>query len=112
MSEYLGTVTQRPVHPASPVLLLCVPGDETVTLSITPTRPRLAGLILATDLRRGIVRTSSLTVMQPNPHLRARYRGQPLTRLAHCLSRIGIVQLTVCWRSPEPGCVAAHTALQ
>jgi hypothetical protein len=64
MSEYFGTLTQRPVHPASPVLLLLLPeSTSTEHFLLWPTsltEPRVAALISATGLHRGIVRPLSL----------------------------------------------------
>jgi hypothetical protein len=66
MSEYFGTLTQRPVHPASPVLLLYVTKDTLPhehfrsVAYILCFGPRVAALIPAADLHRGIVRPLSL----------------------------------------------------
>jgi len=59
-------------------------------ISVTPIRPRLADLILMTDLRRGIVRTLSLTghTVKPTP-----FRTLPRTVEYVLLSRIGIVHI-------------------
>jgi hypothetical protein len=68
--------------------------EEHIHLSISSqwltsfTEPRVAALISATGLHRGIVRPLSLVTSRLNPHLSARYRGQSILTL----SRIGIVQ--------------------
>ncbi len=77
--------------------------SEHMTHAVTPTRPRLADLILSDRLTPG-----NSTYLKPDlcsmssPHLSARYRGQSSNNycLASGLSSVGR-------RSPEPGCVAA-----
>lgn len=64
--------------------------------------PRVAALIPAAGLRRGLVRTSS-HARPHDPHLSARYREQTLLCFASGLSGRSR-------RSPEPGCVAASKA--
>ena len=64
-------------------------------MSVTPIGPRLADLILMTDLRRGIVRTLSLTQLcccqaHTFPHVTADSR----VMLLILLSRIGIVHVS------------------
>ena len=133
MSEYFGTVTQRPVHPASPVLLQtngALPGLWNHTSS---EHFLSLALHLPCRLDLGIAALSSSSRLAPgnSTYLKrtnlAERETQRLRRClthtfphvtadsrcpngAHCLAS-GLSNL-IHWRSPEPGCVAAHAALQ
>jgi hypothetical protein len=115
MSEYFGTLTQRPVHPASPVLLLLLPeSTSTKHFLLWPTsltEPWVAALISVTGLHRGIVRPLSLVFLgacciyttRLNPHLSARYRGQSIHTVSHrdcpVYTRLEIPRTRLCCRS-------------
>src|SRR3978361_1700962 len=99
MSEYFGTLTQRPVHPASPVLLLYVtkdtlPHEHFLSVAyILCFGPRVAALIPCSRLTSGNstslkLSLSPLRAQQTRP---TPFRTLPRT-VAELLSRIGIVQ--------------------